>query len=266
MVISKTVLISGGSSGIGFTISRYFAKAGYTLLWVALLKDEITASKLRLQKEFSDCQINFLVQDLSVSNAAQKVYDWVKKNKWNVDVLINNAGFGTYGFINDTDSERELNMINVNIVNLYKMTRLFLKDMITNNQGTIINISSNTSFQPTPKLSTYGATKSFVNHFTRSVHEELKILNSNVKVICVCPSAIKDTNFKKTGKMEKVKTFNGLATTTSEEVAKDIWNGFIKGKSFIVSGWKMRMLHRISGIVPYRFQQFLVRREIKEAH
>ncbi|WP_299433312.1 SDR family NAD(P)-dependent oxidoreductase [uncultured Aquimarina sp.] len=264
--MSKTVLISGGSSGIGFTISRYFANAGYKLLWVSLLKEEITAATIQLQNEIPDCEINSVVQDLSLSNAAQKVYDWIQENQWNVDVLINNAGFGTYGFINDTDSERELNMIDVNIINLYKMTRFFLKDMIAINKGTIINISSNSSFQPTPKLSTYGATKSFVNHFTRSVNEELKMQNSNVKVICVCPSAIKDTNFKKAGKMENVKTFNGLAATTAEEVAKDVWNGFIKGKSFIVSGWKMRMLYRVSGMIPYKVQQFLVRKEIKEVH
>jgi len=266
MDISKTVLISGGSSGIGFTISRYFASAGYKLLWVSLLKEEITSSKIKLQNEIPDCEINSIVQDLSLSNAAQNVYDWVQENHWNVDVLINNAGFGTYGFINDIDSKRELNMIGVNIVSLYKMTRFFLKDMITLNEGTIINVSSNSSFQPTPKLSTYGATKSFVNHFTRSVSEELKMQKSNVKVICVCPSAIKDTNFKKAGKMEKVKTFNGIAATTAEEVAKDVWNGFVKGKSFIISGWKMRMLYRISWMIPYKIQQFLVRKEIKEVH
>lgn len=138
--------------------------------------------------------------------------------------------------------------------------------MIAINKGTIINISSNSSFQPTPKLSTYGTTKSFVNHFTRSVNEELKMQKSNVKVICVCPSAIKDTNFKKVGKMENVKTFNGIAATTSEEVAKDVWNGFVKGKSFIVSGWKMRILYRVPGLIPYRIQQFLVRKEIKKVH
>ncbi len=262
--MSKTVLISGGSSGIGYTVSEYFAKAGYRLVWISLLEDEIQAAKTQLQKEIEDSEINTLAQDLSLPDAPQKVYDWVKQNNWKIDVLINNAGIGVYGAVNENDMNKELIMINLNLVNVYKMTRLFLNDMINENKGTIINISSNSSFQPTPKLSVYGATKAFVNHFSRSINEELKNSNSKVKVICVCPSAIRDTNFKKTGKMENLKTFNGIATTTSKEVAKDIWNGFVKGKDFIISGWKMRMLYRISGIIPYKVQQFLVRQEIKE--
>lgn len=264
MVVDKTVLITGGSKGIGYAVSSYFARAGYRLLWVSLLTDEIAESKLQLQEEIPSCELHSLVQDLSLENGAQNVYDWVCRNDWTIDVLINNAGIGTYGFLNTIDVNQEMTMIHLNVINLYSMTRLFLKDMIDKNQGTIINISSNSSFQPTPKLSTYGATKSFVKHFSRSIHEELKILNANVKVICVCPAAIRDTNFKKAGNMEKLKTFDGMATTTSDEVAKDIWNGFVKGKSFVVSGWKMRWLHRVSGFIPYTIQQFLVRKEIKE--
>ncbi|WP_109301737.1 SDR family oxidoreductase [Aquimarina sp. AU474] len=262
--MSKTVLISGGSSGIGYTVSEYFAKAGYRLLWISLLEDEMKIAKSKLQEEIADSEINTLEQDLCLPNAAHKVYDWVKENNWKIDVLINNAGIGVYGHIHEIDMDQELAMINLNLINLYKMTRLFLKDMIHKNKGTIINISSNSSFQPTPKLSVYGATKAFVSHFSRSINEELKNSNSKVKVICVCPSAIRDTNFKKAGKMENLKTFSGLATTTSKEVAKDIWEGFLKGKDFIISGWKMRILYRISAIIPYKIQQFLVRQEIKE--
>ncbi len=262
--MSKTVLITGGSSGIGYTVSRYFARNGYHLLWVSLLKNEIETAKKQLQTEINNCQVEALVMDLSIPEAAQKVYNWVQENNWEVDVLINNAGFGTYGFINEINLEKELNMISLNLVNVYKMTRLFLKDMVNQNEGTIINISSNSSFQPTPKLGTYGATKAFVNHFSRSLNEELKIQGSKVKVICVCPAAIRDTTFKKTNGMEKVKTFDGLATTTAEEVAKDIWKGFLKRKDFIISGWKMRILYRISGLIPYKVEQFLVRRETKE--
>lgn len=264
MALEKTVLITGGSSGIGYAISRHFARAGYRILWVSLLKQEIENAKIQLEKEIVGTKVNALAQDLALQEASEKVYNWVQSNQWEINVLINNAGFGTYGFTNDIDVEKELNMISLNLVCVYKMTRLFLKDMVEKNEGTIINISSNSSFQPTPKLNTYGATKAFVKHFTRSINEEMKIGKKNVKVICVCPAGIKDTNFRKTCDMDRLKTFDGLATTTAEEVAKDVWKGFIKGKSFIVSGWKMRLLYRISGLVPYGITQMLVRREISE--
>ncbi|SHJ49291.1 SDR family NAD(P)-dependent oxidoreductase [Aquimarina spongiae] len=262
--MSKMALISGGSSGIGYSLSRYFAKAGYTLLWVSLLPEEIEVSKKKLLQEIEGCTIHTLVEDLSITNAAHKVHQWVTKNEWSIDVLVNNAGFGTYGYLSNTPLEKELKMVHLHVVCVYEMTKLFLKDMTNKNKGTIINISSNSSFQPTPKLSTYGATKAFVTHFSRSLNEELKMQQSKVKVICVCPAAIENTNFKKSGNMEKVRTFQGIAATTVEEVASDIWKGFSGGKDFIISGRKMRMLYRISGLLPYRFQQFLVRKEIKE--
>ena len=264
MGVTKTALVTGGASGIGFSISRYFARNGYQLIWVALEEEELMESKRRLQEAIGGGEIHTMAMDLSLPNAAKDVHNWVLENDWEVDVLINNAGFGTFGFVQDIDLDHELKMIQLNVMNVYHLSRLFLPKMLQNNSGTIINISSNSSFQPVPKLSTYASTKAFVNHWTRGVQEELKIAGSKVRMICVCPAAIKDTNFKKVAKMEKVKTFSGMAVTTAEEVAKDVWNGFSKGKSFIVSGWKMRLLYKFSPLLPFFLQQFLVRKEIKE--
>jgi short-subunit dehydrogenase len=261
---SKIALITGGSSGIGFTISRYFAREGYTLLWVSLLEDELQESKAKLQSEYKQCDIHTLSLDLSREDSADKVYQWVNENAWQVEVVINNAGFGVFGFVQENDPARELQMIQLNVLNLYKLTRLFLDEMLKRNQGTIINIASNSAFTPAPKLAVYSATKAFVNHFTRALHEELKMQKSKVRVISVCPAAISNTNFKTTNQMAKVRTFNGLATTTAEEVARDVWRGFTRGKNFVVTGWKMRFLYAISDFVPYDIQQFIVRQEIKE--
>ena len=260
----KTALITGGSSGIGYTISKRFVKAGYDLLWVSLLPEELQDAKAQLQQQYN-CNIETLEKDLSQANAAKEVFEWVKQNNKKVDVLINNAGIGTFGFVNEIDIEKEINLINLNVITVYKLTRLFLSEMEQRNEGTIINICSSSTFQPLPKLSTYSASKSFISQFTRSISEELKIKMSKVKMICVCPAAIKDTNFKKVSNMEKVKTFDGIATTTAEEVATDVWNGFIEGKDFIVSGKKMRMLYSVNNFIPYKLQQFLVRQEIKES-
>lgn len=265
MALNPTVLITGGSSGIGYTISRHFAADGYRILWVSLLEQELREAREKLQSEYPDCEVQLLTQDLSEENGAQIVYDWCQAHQYQVDVLINNAGFGTFGFLQDISEERELAMIQLNVLNLYKMCRRFLPDMLQRNAGTIINISSNSSFQPTPKLTTYSSTKSFVQHFSRGLNEELKIQKSKVKVICVCPSAIQDTQFKNSGNMEKVNTFTGMASTTAAEVAKDVWRGFQSGKNFIVTGWKMRMLYKIRNLVPYRLQQMVVRKEVGEA-
>ncbi len=260
----KTVLITGGSSGIGYEITKHFAQNGYKILWASLLEDELQAAKKQLQESIPDADIDYLTIDLSKPDAAQNTFNWTQKNNWEVDVLINNAAFGTYGFANDISMEKEVSMIQLNVLNLFKMTRLFLKVMLAKNKGTIINISSNTSFQPVPKMSAYAATKSFVKHYSQSLTEELKALKSSVKVITVCPSAIKDTPFKHTAKMEKVKTFEGLVATTRAEVAKDVWNGFIKGKTLIISGAKLRRLNGLQGMLPHALVQFLLRRELEE--
>lgn len=257
----KSVLITGGSSGLGFALSKIFAKNNFDIYWVSLYEEEMDSAKKMLQEEFPNIKIEYKQKDLSDINAAVEIHQWMKRKNKKIDILINNAGFGTYGLIQKIDIEKELKMIQLNVLNLYQMTRLFLDDMIAYDSGTIINISSNSSFQPVPNMSTYAATKAFVTNLSRSISEELKYKNSKVSLITVCPSAIKDTNFKKEAKMEKVKTFSGLATTTVEEVAKDIWNGYQSKKAFIVTGRKMRLLYAIRNLIPFRIQQYMIRKE-----
>lgn len=260
----KTVLITGGSSGIGFELSKHFAKAGYRLLWVAKPEKELESAKAKFLEEFPNLEIHTLAKDLCLAEAPNAVKTWSESIS-PVDVLVNNAGYGTYGFLQNTNLEKELGMIQLNIVAVYKLTRLYLRDMVTRNSGTIINISSNSSFQPIPKMNTYASTKAFVKHFSRGLNEELKMQNSKVRVMTVCPAAVQDTPFKKSANMERVKTFSGLAFTTAKEVAKDTWKGFQKGKSFVVSGAKMRFLYLFYSFIPFAVQQFLVRKEVEEA-
>jgi len=260
----KTVLITGGSSGIGLGLSKKFASEGYRILWASLLEDELEMSKIAVQKEFPSVSIDSITIDLSRTEAPRKVYEW-SKPFGQVDVLINNAGFGTYGYVNEIDMKRELDMINLNVLALYKLTRLFLNDMLSRNSGTIINISSNSSFETVPRLLTYSSTKAFVKHFTRGLSEELKMQKSSVKAITICPAAIKDTAFKSSGDMETVTTFNeGLATTTRDEVVNDVWKAFKKGQSFRVTGWKMRWLYAFNSLVPYSLYMYLTRRETEQ--
>lgn len=261
--MSKIALITGGSSGIGYKMSEYFAKDGYQLLWVSLLAEELQTAKSKLQNDVDGVKIETLAMDLSETTAAQKVLDWTQENNWTVNVLINNAGFGNFGFFDELALEKELSMIQLNVLSLYKLTRLYLIKMKDRNSGTIINISSNSSFQPTPKFTTYASTKAFVTHFSRGLTEELKMQKSNVRVMTVCPSAIKDTAFIKTNQMEGVKTFEGIAATTADEVAKDVWKGFKGNKDFVVTGAKMRLLYKFRHLLPYGLTQWLVRMEVE---
>lgn len=257
----RTVLITGGSSGIGYAMSKRFARGGYHLLWVALEQDELIKAKAALQAEFNGTSVDFLAIDLSKADCPQAVYDWTAQGGWTVDVLVNNAGFGTYGYVCDIPMEREVAMIQTNVLATYRLTRLFLDDMLKRDAGTIIQIASNSAFQPVARMNTYAATKAFVYQFGRALQEELTLRKSKVRCLTVCPSAISDTPFKDSASMDGVRTFKGLATTTAEEVAGDVWNAYTSGRDFIVTGARMRFLFGIRRLIPYGLQQWLVRRE-----
>jgi len=115
-------------------------------------------------------------------------------------------------------------------------------------------------------MAAYAATKAFVAHYSQALSEELKELNSKVKVITVCPAAIKDTKFKVAAKMEKVKTFEGLAATTREEVAGDVWKAFKNGKDYIMTGAKLRRIHPLTKILPKSIMSWLMRQELSETN
>jgi len=258
MATSKTVLITGGSSGIGYEISIHFGRAGYRILWVSKPQEELTQAADNLKAILPEVELHLLAKDLSKPAASRETYEWAKQIAA-IDVLINNAGFGTYGFLPTTEMEKELAMIRLNVLAVYQLTRLFLDDMMAKDAGTIINISSNSSFQPVARMITYASTKAFITHFSRGLQEELVLQGSKVRVMTVCPAAITDTPFSKD--MKGVKTFTGLAYTTAAEVARDVWHGFKKVKTCQVSGYKMRFLYAIRNWVPYALQQYLTRRE-----
>ncbi|MCI4671682.1 MAG: SDR family NAD(P)-dependent oxidoreductase [Bacteroidia bacterium] len=260
----KTALITGGSSGLGLTLSEKLAAEGYRILWVSKLPDEIEASREKLLLVYPSLQLDALTLDLNEGKAHEKVCEWLDKNGYQVDILVNNAGFGSYGFLLETDLDRELGMMNLHMQVVYVFTRIFLKRMEKRQKGLIINISSNSSFQPTPLFSTYAATKSFVLSFTRAINEEQKMRRGKVRLMAVCPAALNDTPFQGRAKMEKVNTFHGIAATSREEVAGDIMKGIKKGKELVVSGWKMRSLYRFNGLLPHSFKMWLVRREVIE--
>ena len=178
-------LITGASSGLGKDFAIELSKQGYDLVLVARNKKELEkVKKLCITK----CDIE--VMDLSILANCTKLF---KKYK-NIDLLINNAGFGLFGEFNNTDLEKEINMIDLNISALHILTKLYLNQMVKKDSGRILNVASSAAFLPGPLMSTYYATKAYVFRLTTAIYEELRKANSNVKISVLCPGPVK-TNF-----------------------------------------------------------------------
>ncbi|MBX2797920.1 MAG: SDR family NAD(P)-dependent oxidoreductase [Myxococcales bacterium] len=257
----QTVLVTGGSSGLGLAISTRFAQQGATLLWVSHDAEELERGRDQLRQLHPDTTVHTLVQDLTEAQAAEQVHAWATSTVERVDVLVNNAGFGNHGPVHTQDVQREIAMIHLNAIALYALTRCFLSDMRARDAGTIVQISSNSSFQPIPLMATYAATKGFVTQFSRALSEELRMEGSGVAVVTLCPAAIADTPFRKVNDMDRVQTFDGLATTTTAEVTRDLFRALATGQRFVVSGWRQRALMWLRPFLPHRVMMMLVRRE-----
>lgn len=187
-------LITGASSGIGKDFATILSKKYDELILVARDKKRLDDVKIKLE---SSCKIKTIIMDLSNSDNCKKLFE---DNK-NIDLLINNAGFGDCGYFNKTDLNKDINMINTNVTALHILTKLYLEDMIKNNRGHILNVASIAAFVPGPLMATYYATKSYVLKLSESIKEELKHQNTNVRISVLCPGPVK-TNFEKTANVE----------------------------------------------------------------
>lgn len=253
----KTVLITGGSSGIGYELSRWFARDGYQILWVGLEEQELQDSATALLHELPDTEIHFLALDLSLSSAPEQVHQWAYATVPHIDVLVNNAGIGTYGDFEKNDRKQDLKMIMINVNSVYELTHRFLPNMEKAGEGKIMNISSAASYLPLPYAGVYAATKAFVRQLSESIAWELEDRKSKIQITIVCPAAISNTKFQAAAGMEAVRTFNSpMASTTVEEVAKDAYQGLKAGKLIIRTGWRFRINYWVAKIMP----RFLTRR------
>lgn len=246
----RTALITGGSSGIGLELAKLFAKDGYRLILVAKPREELKIAKEILLEIEPQLQIVLRTQDLAVQGSAKQVYEFTKKQDIPVDVLVNCAGFGTYGFVNDIDMKRELEMLQLHVGSLYHLTRLYLQDMIKRDEGHVINMSSITAFQPNPNMATYGASKSFILQFSRALNYELDERGSRVNVLAVCPTAVRGTGFQKIARMEQTNTFNSWIATTPDIVARDTYRAMQHEQEIVVPGKGLRLLQSLIGRLP----------------
>ena len=199
-------LITGASSGIGRKIAEELDVRGYDLVLVARNKEKLEEVKNGLNAK----NIEIITMDLSNQENCKRLYSLVK----NVDILVNNAGFGNFGDFTETDLDKEINLINTNIIAVHILTKLYLKDMLKKNSGYILNVASIAGFMPGPLMQTYYSSKSYVVRLSESIREELKKKKSNVKISLLCPGPV-DTNFNNVAGVK----FN-LSSLSSEKVAK----------------------------------------------
>ena len=238
------VLITGATTGIGYELAKLYARDGKNLILIARSEDKLREVKEELS--LYNTKIYTLALDLAVNNSCEKILESVNKNNLTVDILVNNAGIGTYGYLNETDIERELNLIDVNIRALTELTKLFIPSMISNGEGAIMNVSSTAAFCAGPKMANYYASKAYVLSFTEALHEELK--NNNIKVSCLCPGPIK-TGFQEKAGIKKNENIKN-SSMSAKNVASIAYKDFNRGKAIIIPGFKNKILVYLNKLIP----------------
>lgn len=235
------VLITGASSGIGRDMAIYLGSKGYDLILVARDKKKLEEVKNKI-----NTKVEIIAMDLGDINNCYKLYDMVKDK--NIEILINNAGFGLIGPFNESNISKELDMIDLNIKALHVLTKLFISDFIKRDSGYILNVSSSAAFQPGPLMATYYSTKAYVYNLTLALYEELKHINSNVKISCLCPGPV-DTNFNNVAGCEfKIKSL------PSDFVARYAIKKMFKGKLLIIPGFFIKMIYIFGRLLPNKLK------------
>ena len=236
-------LVTGASSGIGRDMARYLNKLGYDLIITSRDKEKLETLKKELDSK-KQGKTDIILADLSNVDECKKLYKEIKEKYSNVDLLINNAGFGLFGEFYETDLDKELSMIDTNIKAVHILTKLFLKDMLEKDKGQILNVASIAGFMPGPLMSTYYSTKNYVVRLSQGIREELKKKKSNVKISVLCPGPV-NTNFNNVANVK----FN-LSSISSEKVAKYAIDKTLKGKFIIIPGFGVKCARVFAKIVP----------------
>lgn len=230
-------LITGASSGMGRDMAINLSQRGYELILVA--RDEM---KLKEVANSIEKNTQVIVMDLSEEKNCIELYNQVKEQQ--IDIVINNAGFGVYGEFTQTSLEKELSLIKTNIEAVHILTKLFLQDMKKRNSGIILNVASSAAFMPGPLMSCYYASKSYVLRLSEGIREELRKEKSKVQISVLCPGPV-STNFSKAAGVNF-----GIHSLNSKQVADYTIAKMLKGKFMIVPGILMKLVRIVTKITP----------------
>jgi uncharacterized protein len=227
-----TALITGASGGIGYELAKLFARDHYNLMLVARSTEKLNQVAAELQSQFQ-VTVKTVALDLASPPAAKFLFDQMQREGVAVDVLVNNAGFGSFGEFAGMPEDEILGQIHLNITALTHLTRLFLRPMVARRSGKVMNVASTAAFQPGPLMAVYYATKAYVLSFSEALANE--VAGSGVIVSCFCPGAT-DTGFAKRAGTEDSRLFKKLRPMNAEVVARDGYRGLMAGQTVVISG------------------------------
>jgi short-subunit dehydrogenase len=226
-------LITGASGGIGLSMARELAQRKIDLLLVARSEDKLSAAKKELEENYK-IRVEFLSADLSKPGNVSVVTDWVVKNSFSVNILINNAGYGIWGAVEKTPWTQLNNMMQLNMTTLAELCHTLLPELKKHSQSYILNVASTAAYQAVPTLATYAASKSFVILFTRGLRKEL--IDSTISVTCLSPGAT-STSFIDRAGMGVLKERAEKFSMTADQVAKIAIKGMFNKKAEIITGF-----------------------------
>lgn len=252
--MSKTALITGGASGLGYELAFLLAKDGYNLVLIDIDAEKLQEVKQGIETDFT-VNVQIYAKDLSVVNISEEIMLELKGLP--IDVLVNNAGFGLFGSFWETDWEREKQMLHLHVITTTHLTKLVLKDMIQRGSGKILNLSSLAAFQPGPLMSLYYATKGYILSFSEAIANELK--GTGVTVTALCPGPTK-TSFQKVvsnASSENKITFN---MANAKEVAAYGYKAMNKGKVYAIPGKFNKLLATLPRFIPRNTAATIVKR------
>jgi len=227
----STVLITGASGGIGYELAKLFARDHHNLILVARSREKLAqvATELRAL----GAPVPTYALDLAAPSASKFLLEQVQSAGLIVDILVNNAGFGALGEFAEMPEEQIFGQIQLNIVALTELTRLFLPLMLARRSGRILNVASTAGFQPGPLMAVYYATKAYVISFSEAIANEVH--NSGVTVTCFCPGAT-HTGFAKRAGNDKSRVFQQFGAMSAEKVALDGYRAVMEGRTLAISG------------------------------
>jgi short-subunit dehydrogenase len=249
-------LITGASTGIGRELADLAAADGNDLILVARSESTLQAVAADVRNKWNR-NVTVIARDLGEPDAAREVFTTVSEAGLEVDVLVNNAGFGLLGKFWELEESEQIGMVQLNVTALTQLTRLFLPRMIERRRGKIMNVASTAAFQPGPLMSVYYASKAYVVSFSEAIHNETR--DFGVTVTCVCPGPTR-TEFDKRAGTSNAKLFSNGHVMSARQVAEISWKAMKRGKPLVIPGALNAVTAFLTRFAPIQFTASMARK------